>query len=527
MMKQLQISITTKSPLVITAESSSQVLTESKNYISGTIVRGILAEAYRKAQNLGKKAHEDPTFKRLFLGGVQFQGAYPVVAGHRSYPLPQSLMKHKVKGNIIDILEPQGEPGYKVLKGLGYVEGKQIHIAKVDKKIHFHMSRSSESERFAGRSNGGGIYNYEAIEEGQTFEAVIVGEEEDLIHLIQDLELDGHTLKVRVGKAKRTSYGQCDIHFGDIIDCETGVTEQWLKTLKEGKLVIRLDSPFISDTPISGWRRNEEDSLVQDFVKALQDAIPNQKLTLTKLFTGAEVIRNYVGVWQLHRPEALALVAGSVFTFDCSNDWSDTDMKALNDILMTGVGGRKEEGFGQIRPWVLHQSFKIESDNKDPKVEVNITELSDDTKELMETIFATMDVEAVRAQAYQDVKNHEHQLSKADNHAFARLENYVSILANQTYGISDDDKNALKRIFQDNWSANGLFLVYQQTESTCDVENALIKYEVPEWVITLGETHQGLRELVYGVDDTEQEDKQKKLFFEEYWTWFFKYARKL
>ena len=256
MMKQLQISITTKSPLVITAESSSQVLTESKNYISGTIVRGILAEAYRKAQNLGKKAHEDATFKRLFLGGVQFHAAYPIVSGHRAYPLPQSLMKPKGEGNIINILEAQGEPGYKVLKGLGYVEGKEIHIAKVDKKIHFHMSRSSESERFAGRSNGGGIYNYEAIEEGQTFEAVIVGEE-DLIHLLQDLELDGHTLKVRVGKAKRTSYGQCDIHFGDIIDCETGVTEQWLKTLKEGKLAIRLDSPFISDAPTTGWRRNE------------------------------------------------------------------------------------------------------------------------------------------------------------------------------------------------------------------------------------------------------------------------------
>ena len=527
MMKQLQISITTKSPLVITAESSSQVLTESKNYISGTIVRGILAEAYRKGRDLGKKAHEDTTFKRLFFGGLQFHAAYPIVSGRRAYPLPQSLMKPKGEGNIINILEAQGEPGYKVLKGLGYVEGEQIHMAEVDKKIHFHMSRSSESERFAGRSNGGGIYNYEAIGEGQTFEAVIVGEEEDLIHLIQDLELDGHTLSVRVGKAKRTSYGQCDIHFGDIIDCETGVNEQWLKTLKEGKLTIRLDSPFISDAPTTGWRRNEEDSLVQDFVRALQDVLSKKDLTLKKLFTGAEVVRNYVGIWQLHRPDELALVAGSVFTFDCSKDWSDTDIKALNNVLMTGVGGRKEEGFGQIRPWVLHKSFKMEPDNNDSKVEVNITKLSDDTKELMDTIFVTMDVEAVRAQAYQDVKNHEGQLSKADNHTFARLENYVSILGNQTYGISDEDKTALKRIFQDNWSANGLFLVYQQTESTCDVENALIKHEVPKWVITLGETHQGLRELVYGVDNTEQEDKQKKLFFEEYWTWFFKYARKL
>jgi len=531
MMKQLQVLIRTKSPLVITAESSSQVLTESKNYISGTIVRGILADAYRKAQDLGKKAHENKTFKRLFLGGLQFQAAYPVVAGHRSYPLPQSLMKPKGEGNIIDILEASGKPGYKVLKGLGCVEGKLIHMAEVDKKIHFHMSRSSESERFAGRSNGGGIYNYEAIGEGQTFEAVICGEEEDLIHLIQDLKLDNPTLKVRAGKAKRTSYGQCDIQFGDVVNCETGINDAWIKTLKEGKLAIRLDSPFISDTPITGWRRNEEDSLVQDFVNALQAVIPNQKISLKKLFTGAEVVRNYVGVWQLHRPEELALVAGSVFIFDCSKNWSDADMKALKDVMMTGVGRRKEEGFGQIRPWMLNQSYEIKKENKASKSGATIAELSEHTKGLMSTILATSDVEAIRAQAYQDVKNHERQLSKADNHTFARLENYVSILVKQTNGISKEDETALKNIFSSNWKANGLFLVHQETENTCDVEGSLKAIKVPEWISAVGKMHQGLRNLVYKLDDEEEakkeKAKQKNLFFEEYWTWFFKYARKL
>lgn len=531
MMKQLQVSITTKSPLVITAESSSQVLTESKNYISGTIVRGILADAYRKDKDWANKAHENTTFKRLFLGRLQFQAAYPVVAGHRSYPLPQSLMKHKVKGDIQDILDGQGAAGYKVLKGLGYVQGQNIYMAEVDKKIHFHMSRSSESERFAGRSNGGGIYNYEAIGEGQTFEAVICGEEEDLIHLIRGLELEDHTLKARVGKAKRTSYGQCDIHFGELTDCERGVSDEWVKTLKEGKLAIRLDSPFISNTSTTGWRRNEEDSLVQDFVNELQAAIPNQKISLKKLFTGAEVVRNYVGVWQLHRPEELALVAGSVFIFDCSKDWSDEDIKALKKALMTGVGGRKEEGFGQIRPWVLQQSFEIKKENKASKTGVAITELSDDTKGLMSTIIATSDVEAIRSQAYQDVKNHERQLSKADNHTFARLENYVSILVNQINGISKDDETALKNIFSSNWKANGLFLVHQETEKTCDVESSLKAIKVPEWVSALGKTNQELRNLVNRLDDEEREkeekDKQRNLFFEEYWTWFFKYARKL
>ena len=74
-MKQLHVSITTQSPLVITAESSSRVLTESRDYISGTIVRGILADAYRKARNLGNTAHKDSSFKQLFLGGLQFQAA--------------------------------------------------------------------------------------------------------------------------------------------------------------------------------------------------------------------------------------------------------------------------------------------------------------------------------------------------------------------------------------------------------------------------------------------------------------------
>ena len=528
MMKQLQVTITTKSPLVITAESSSQVLTESKNYISGTIVRGILADAYRKKdRDLGKKAHENATFKQLFLGGLQFQAAYPIVAGHRSYPLPQSLMKHKRKGDVKDVLDGEGAAGYKVLKGLGYVQGQNIYMADVDKKIHFHMSRSSESERFAGRSNGGGIYNYEAIGEGQTFEAVICGEEEDLIHLIRGLELEDHTLKARVGKAKRTSYGQCDIYFEDLTECEMGVSDEWIKTLKEGKLQIRLDSPFISNTPTTGWRRNEEDSLVQDFVNALQEAIPNQKVSLKKLFTGAEVVRNYVGVWQLHRPEELALVAGSVFTFDCSRDWSDADLKALKDVLMTGVGGRKEEGFGQIRPWVLPPSFEIAPVDKDSKQVADVRELSKATRKLMRTILKTQDIESIRSQAYVDVQYNKSQLQKADNHTFARLENYVPILANQKGSISDDDKASLKKIFETNWKANGLFIGNQQMGKFCDVEEMLKNFKVPEWIIAIGETHQGLRELVNGKQNVEQQEKQDELYFVEYWTWFFKYARKL
>lgn len=519
-MKQLHVSITTKSPLVITAESSSRVLTESRDYISGTIVRGLLADAYRKARKLGNTAHEDSSFKQLFLGGLQFEAAYPLVKGHRSYPLPQSLMKHKVSREIKDMLATMGAAGYKGLKGLGHVDYQDITLASVHKKIYFHMSRSSEAERFAGRSNDGGIYNYEAIGEGQTFEAIITGEEQDLITLVRDLKLKDNTITVRVGKSKRTSYGKCEVKFGDILPCETTLNEAWRQQLRQGVLALRLDSPFISDTPVTGWRRHNEESLVQDFVKSLQQVLPNQQIELNKLFTGAEVIRNYVGVWHLHRPEVLALAAGSVFTLQCKKEWSDTDVTKLAEVLGAGVGGRKVEGFGQIRPWLLQTTFTVQPVGEEPASMAPVKSISKATKKLVRSILKTNDVEAIRSRAYIDVQNYAKDLKKADNHTFARLENYIPLLAGQGSGISKDDSAALERIFTENWKTNGLSIGDKTLGVAHDVQDLLEAGKVPTWIQTICNTHDTLRELA----GTAMKPEER---FVEYWTWFFKYARKL
>lgn len=519
-MKQLHVSITTQSPLVITAESSSRVLTESRDYISGTIVRGILADAYRKARNLGNTAHEDSSFKQLFLGGLQFQAAYPMVKGHRSYPLPQSLMKHKVEGDIKDMLEADGAAGYKVLKGLGTVYEGQVDLASVHKKIYFHMSRNSADERFAGRSNGGGIYNYEAIGEGQTFAAIITGEEEDLITLVRDLKLKNNTMTVRAGKSKRTSYGKCEVIFGDVVPCEMKNISDWVEQLKHGILALRLDSPFISDRPVSGWRRLEEESLADDFVGALRRVLPEKELTLSKVFTGAEIVRNYVGVWQLYRPEVLALAAGSVCVLTCSTDWSDEDIKRLTDVLATGIGVRKAEGFGQIRPWVLRSTLELQNTEEEPVPVAPVKSLSKVTKKLVKSILKTKDVDAIRSRAYLDVQKHTKELKKADNHTFARLENYVPLLGGQRGGLNKDDSEALRRIFGDNWKANGLSVGHKELGISHDVLELLEDRKVPKWIDTICNTHDGLRTLVGS--SMSAEDR-----FIEYWTWFFKYARKL
>ncbi|WP_301861156.1 hypothetical protein [uncultured Megasphaera sp.] len=51
-MKKLDITIQLMSPVVLTMQGSSLVLTESNEYISGCILRGLLAERYISQNHL-------------------------------------------------------------------------------------------------------------------------------------------------------------------------------------------------------------------------------------------------------------------------------------------------------------------------------------------------------------------------------------------------------------------------------------------------------------------------------------------
>ena len=58
-MERLTVAIKTLSPVVLTAMNNAAVMTESRDYISGTVLRGVLAARFIEMKNLGKAAHED------------------------------------------------------------------------------------------------------------------------------------------------------------------------------------------------------------------------------------------------------------------------------------------------------------------------------------------------------------------------------------------------------------------------------------------------------------------------------------
>ena len=132
-MECLTVTIKTLSPVVLTAMNNAAVMTESRDYISGTVLRGVLADRFIQKKKLGKAAHKDEEFRELFFGGLRFVDANPVQGGKRAFVLPFSLQKGKIPEKnadgaevLLDILLQEPKAGYKAVKGFAVAEGNCI-----------------------------------------------------------------------------------------------------------------------------------------------------------------------------------------------------------------------------------------------------------------------------------------------------------------------------------------------------------------------------------------------------------------
>ena len=273
-MERLTITIKTLSPVVLTAMNNAAVMTESKEFISGSILRGILAARYIKVQKLGKDAQQDAAFRKLFFGSLRFVDAYPVKDGTRAFILPFSLQKAKVAEKnadgteeLLDILLHEPKPGFKAIKGFAVAEGNRIVTASVKKQIKLHMSRFGEEERLSGRSLDGGIFNYEAVEAGQEFAGYVIGEKNDLELLLKNIDVPKGGMDCRIGRSKFTEYGHCRMSFGK--------TETLPVERKAGNIVyLRLETPWLPEHQTGGLQMVQSaKEVVEAFAGNLNQAL--------------------------------------------------------------------------------------------------------------------------------------------------------------------------------------------------------------------------------------------------------------
>lgn len=417
-MKQITMTIRTLSPVVLSAMSNATVMTASHSYFSGSIVRGILASRYIQQQDLGEHAEEDESFLSLFFDKLRFVPAYPLTAdGARAFVLPFSMQKSKDGKELLDLMQQAGRPGFKSMKGFGVVHGAEIAPVEVRKTINLHMSRSDiknhdGKERLAGRSMAGGIYNYEAVDAGQSFAGVIYGEEEDLQALRDGLGASEWTSYA--GRSRFTQYGQCSVSVSDIEDIPQEPVEAAGNTV-----CLRLETPFIP----SDSAADDASAALSEVVEALNEQTQggfSVEIGPQKLVAKPEPVENFVGVWGMKRPRVQALAAGSVFCLKKDGSWTDADKATLQDILYEGVGSRTEEGFGQLRIWpvVEHKIAKTTS----PSPAVKQSEMHPAVCQHAEAIIRKHFIAQVQVWAAEDVQASKGYFPENGTHFFARLD---------------------------------------------------------------------------------------------------------
>ena len=521
-MHKIKISLQTLSPLVLSSASNSTIMTETHSTISGSIIRGVLASRFVKIKNLIDEAH-DKSFREIFFGGLRFLPANPAIKNKRSFVLPLSLQSGKAGtrdgDKIKDLLDGKEPPpaGYKSFRGFGVLDGGKIYSAHVKTNMFMHMSRSGEGiiddkevfERLTGKSEVGQIYNYEAIDGGQTFCGEIIGEEKLLRQLLDGLNLDGGKLRAYIGRSRFTQYGKCLLTFGEV---------EPLPAQNFGeKIFLRLDTPFIpaEDCFISAAQVLEREVKIKF----------GENFSVGKIYAAGVEIENFVVPWRMKRPRVAALAAGTVFELKVSI-LSKDERKSLVEKIFAGIGMRTEEGFGQLRLWTPLEKFirgKLE-DEKFPRPE----NFSDKTIALAKKILTAQLLEQVRIYANEDAEKLRPQL-KGGNYAhfFARLESFLmrvdknNLRKNISAQLQADlDKGS--KLFEEHLNnlrmANGQRFYDVLTEQApLPVDSRSMSNEID------------LRKIKPLFDDLKlsQDDLSKDAIYLEYLTNYFRFARKI
>lgn len=539
-MKKIRVKIETLSPIVLATRTNTTVMTSSHDFFSGTLVRGMLAERYIEAKNLGSQAQEDEDFLGLFFDKLRFVAAYPVRAsdGKRASFVPASVQRLKDGEAVRDLLADAPEAGYKTLRGFAVIEDGGIEKVDVAKNISLHMSRSnvkerqgkergsSSLERLAGRSRDGAIYNYEAVEKGVRFEGEVFGEDAALESFMDALGTASWT--AQAGRARHAQYGACRVQLEPVEFMPESVEPD-----ADNRINLRLETPLLA-----------ADDLLSSAAAALQQIVDRlnegtagefslhaydpkrsaaQGDVENTVFADFVEVDNFVGIWGMKRPRAVALAAGSVFAVEKESAWTESDKERLQRLLYDGVGARTEEGFGQLRLWHLQPLSLAKRMQQKERRAVRSPEVRRRAKELLlcaaqrkMVVYAAEDVQKLTG-------------GKGVSHFFARLDSmWMRGRANMQGALREEirsQKSNASTPFARNLEAirfNGRSL----EELLMKANLADMPYNKERrWKKELGEDLEAFLEDV-GEPDFLTSDTAKDALFYAYWHNLFRFARK-
>jgi len=347
-MKLIEVILKTEAPVILSESGGLSFLAYTKDFIPGTVIRGLFANSYIKLKGLSTtNAHEDQTFYNYFLSNkVSFGNAYIATLHNQgnsikeNYPLPLSLQHEKNdKSKIIDLLletrEERGIEQTKPFLGYGNIENNGLSIEQVEKSFFFHHQRDKNT----GAPEENKFFNYEGLAQDQLFKGDIRFEKGNFAEDFWNNFKNDHNgeLIYFIGRSKNSQYGRVSLKLNPPQNFNEDIN------LNNDSFVLT----FISDAILvnkRGYPCTDKDS-IQEFLQEFLQI--SSLIIIEKAFLRIKTIENYVSVWKLRRPTNVAIRAGSCLLIRTNeNLLNNTSFKKA---YFLGLGERTAEGFGRFK----------------------------------------------------------------------------------------------------------------------------------------------------------------------------------
>ena len=349
----LRYRLTFREQVVIPTADGDPNTVVTQQEVPGSSVLG--AAAWNYLRHMEDSPEADERFRHAFLdGGLYFLAAYPeaVDTQQRLLPIPHSIREFKKsKAIIVNFLkQPPAElvnrPTKRLGRHYGRIGRKGLETQTVKTKRNYHHARADDRTKGRALEGSGTIFQYEAIQAGQTFQGAVLGSQSELADLQKWLR-DGSL--IRVGRSRSAQYGETKFEWIGKIEklCKhaewNGFLSQSPPPNLGARLIITTLSPMLT---VNDLGHPDVNFPVQELAAVL--GLKASDLTLSSSYTRTETISGYNSHLRLPKQQGPAIGAGSVFEFKLPKSHNETDQKRLLKLERNGLGLRKNEGYGRI-----------------------------------------------------------------------------------------------------------------------------------------------------------------------------------
>lgn len=354
-MKVIPYRVTLLEPLLSTRIAGDPNSGVSYPYVPGSMIRGAIVAAYMKEKALTTLDAGAEEARRLFFDGrTRYLNAYPADAsGRRTLPTPRSLFH--VKGEespvydfaleVIDNVNDktaQFVSAAKESQPFCWIDGNDMFFISPKRRINVHTQR----DRVKGRATeaSGAVFQYDALEEGQTFAGWV------LVDVDADADLVSSLLRqiYRLGGSSNSGYGRVTAEVDTAQDVQAWrETPEWIAQIDAGEtfVVTLLSDTLVRDPNTGQYTWNLQPALQQLLGVEIDHVHPIAGEEERRGVWRLEEVGGFNRAWGLPLPQAQTIAGGSVFVFRAR---STIPAQTVASAEWRGIGERRAEGFGRI-----------------------------------------------------------------------------------------------------------------------------------------------------------------------------------